>query len=70
VCAYHFPHNLSTNDYSEIEEERRIFYVGITRAKEDLYITYYLSDPRNFACRKSLFVQEIPDNLVEQWSFD
>ncbi|MGC9066588.1 MAG: ATP-dependent helicase [Candidatus Ratteibacteria bacterium] len=70
VCAYHFPHNLQTNDYSGIEEERRIFYVGITRAKEDLYITYYLSDPRNFAYRKSLFIQEIPGNLVEQWSFD
>jgi len=70
VCAYHFPHNLQTNDYTGIEEERRIFYVGITRAKEDLYITYYLSDPRNFAYRKSLFIQEIPGNLVEQWSFD
>jgi len=70
VCAYHFPHNLQCNDFSGIEEERRIFYVGITRAKEDLYITYYLSDPRNFSYRKSLFIQEIEGNLTEHWFFD
>ncbi|MCM8821858.1 MAG: ATP-dependent helicase [Candidatus Omnitrophica bacterium] len=70
VCAYHFPHNLSCNDFSGIEEERRIFYVAITRAKEDLYITHYLSDPRNFSYRKSIFIQEISDNCVEQWKFD
>ncbi|MCM8828050.1 MAG: hypothetical protein NC902_02020, partial [Candidatus Omnitrophica bacterium] len=68
--AYHFPHNLSCNDFSGIEEERRIFYVAITRAKEDLYITHYLSDPRNFSYRKSIFIQEISDNCVEQWKFD
>ncbi|MCM8824584.1 MAG: ATP-dependent helicase, partial [Candidatus Omnitrophica bacterium] len=70
VCAYHFPHNLSCNDFSGIEEERRIFYVAITRAKEDLYITHYLSDPRNFSYRKSIFIQEIPENLIEYWKFD
>ncbi len=70
VCAYHFPHNLSCNDFAGIEEERRIFYVAITRAKEDLYITHYLSDPRNFSYRKSIFIQEISDNLIEQWKFD
>lgn len=70
VCVYHFPHNLSHTDPGGIEEERRVFYVGITRAKEDLYITYYLSDPRNLYSRKSLFVQEIPDKLFEQWFFN
>ena len=70
VCAFHFPHNLSQTDPGGIEEERRIFYVGITRAKEDLYITYYLSDPRNYSYRKSLFIEEIPDKLIDQWVFD
>ncbi len=70
VCAYHFPHNLSHTDTGDIEEERRVFYVGITRAKEDLYITYYLSAPRNLSFRKSIFINEIPENLVEQWVFD
>lgn len=69
VCAYHFPHSFSGNDSSAIEEERRIFYVGVTRAKEDLYITYYLSDPRNIFYQKSRFIQEIPENLVEKWNF-
>ncbi len=70
LCAYHFPHNLSYTDAGGIEEERRVFYVGITRAKEDLYITYYLSDPKNFSFQKSLFVREMPDDLIEQWTFD
>ncbi|MCM8759892.1 MAG: ATP-binding domain-containing protein, partial [Candidatus Omnitrophica bacterium] len=70
VSAFHFPHSLSSNDFAGIEEERRVFYVGITRAKEDLYITYHMSDPRNFSFRRSIFIQEIPDHLIEQWKFD
>lgn len=34
------PHSQSMNDLLEIEEERRLFYVGITRAKTKLFITY------------------------------
>ncbi|MCM8817475.1 MAG: UvrD-helicase domain-containing protein, partial [Candidatus Omnitrophica bacterium] len=70
VSAFHFPHSLSSNDFAGIEEERRVFYVGITRAKEDLYITYHMSDPRNFSFRRSIFIQEIPNHLIEQWKFD
>lgn len=70
VSAYHFPHIYSSNNFDGIEEERRIFYVGITRAKEDLYITYHMSDPRNFSYRKSIFIQEIPEHLIAQWKFD
>lgn len=33
------PHSMSMNEASELEEERRLCYVGITRAKERLYIT-------------------------------
>lgn len=67
-----FPHtkifnNSSTN--SELEEERRLMYVGITRAKEKLFITYakqrkvwgnYQNNPR------SRFLDEIPLSLVEE----
>ncbi|MCL5674749.1 MAG: ATP-dependent helicase [Candidatus Omnitrophica bacterium] len=71
VCANHFPHHQSTNDITKLEEERRIFYVGITRAKEDLYLTYYVSDFfRNISFRKSIFIQEIDNSCVEEWSFD
>ncbi len=34
------PHNRSSGELNELEEERRLFYVGITRAKEKLFITY------------------------------
>ena len=70
VCANHFPHPSSTYDIMELEEERRIFYVGVTRAKEDLYITYYMRDfHRNFSFRKSLFVEELDNSLYEEWRF-
>lgn len=34
------PHSRSTDDYFQLEEERRLFYVGITRARKKLYITH------------------------------
>jgi len=34
------PHSRSIDDYFQLEEERRLFYVGITRAMQKLYITY------------------------------
>jgi DNA helicase-2/ATP-dependent DNA helicase PcrA len=37
-----FPHARSMNDQEEIEEERRLCYVGLTRARERLYLTYAL----------------------------
>lgn len=35
-----FPHSRALYDQSEMEEERRLCYVGMTRAKEELYLTY------------------------------
>jgi DNA helicase-2/ATP-dependent DNA helicase PcrA len=32
--------NSTTNDQASIDEERRLFYVGITRAKKDLHLSY------------------------------
>lgn len=70
VCHNHFPHPSSLYDIAALEEERRIFYVGVTRAKEDLYITYYLRDyQRPSFSRKSLFIEEIPPSLYEEWVF-
>ena len=37
-----FPHARSMNDEDEIEEERRLCYVGVTRARERLYLSYAL----------------------------
>ncbi|HOV89145.1 MAG TPA: ATP-dependent helicase [Syntrophorhabdaceae bacterium] len=54
-------------DY-DIEEERRLFYVGMTRAKEELFITYCLNRP-SFNRQKnplpSPFIKEIPKECIE-----
>ena len=34
------PHSRATEDYFQMEEERRLFYVGITRAQDKLHISY------------------------------
>jgi len=70
VCANRFPHASSTYDIMALEEERRIFYVAVTRAKEDLYITYYLRDfYRKFPIRESIFIEELDNSLFEEWRF-
>ncbi len=58
------PHKLSLNSIDEIEEERRLFYVGLTRAKEKVYLSYAISrSGRNF-CRPSRFLSEISDKCL------
>lgn len=64
-----FPHIRSLSDESSLEEERRLCYVGITRAKEKLYITW--SKKRRMAREykynlPSRFLKEIPENLIEE----
>ncbi|WP_031552872.1 ATP-dependent helicase [Oribacterium sp. FC2011] len=46
---------------AEIEEERRLFYVGITRAKKNCYVFNYLSKTggKNHACKPSPFIEEM-----------
>jgi len=55
------PHSRSIDDIYSLEEERRLFYVGITRAKERLYITYtrqrFIFGQRNYSV-KSRFLEE------------
>ncbi|MBP8625796.1 MAG: hypothetical protein KBI10_03805, partial [Syntrophorhabdales bacterium] len=55
-------------DNNDIEEERRLFYVGITRAKEELCITYChnrSSYGRQKQSMPSLFIKEIPRGYIE-----
>ncbi len=63
-----FPHSRSLMDASEMEEERRLCYVGITRAREKLFMTY--ARKRMFfgtrsSNMQSRFLADIPEILIE-----
>ncbi len=63
-----FPGNQVMYDPSEVEEERRLCYVGITRAKEKLYITNARTRMiygNTSLTRPSRFLSEIPDELMD-----
>ena len=67
-----FPHQRSLTNAKELEEERRLAYVGITRAEQRLYLTRALA--RNWWGRPSFhkqsrFLTEIPAGLIE-WRRD
>jgi DNA helicase-2/ATP-dependent DNA helicase PcrA len=63
-----FPHSRSLDDGNELEEERRLAYVGVTRARERLYLSRALmrsawgAPAHNPASR---FLGEVPDELVD-----
>jgi len=55
-----FPHRSALEDAEEMEEERRLFYVAVTRAKEKLYLSYTTAKNR----KPSRFLKEIPSHLL------
>jgi DNA helicase-2/ATP-dependent DNA helicase PcrA len=65
-----FPHQRSLNDANGLEEERRLCYVGLTRAREQLYLSY--AEQRRMYGRDlsysvpSRFLREIPSELIEE----
>ncbi|MEI9943717.1 MAG: UvrD-helicase domain-containing protein [Chitinophagaceae bacterium] len=64
-----FPNAMSINTREELEEERRLFYVVITRAKQRLWITYANSRYRFGSLiqnEPSRFIDEIPDHLLDR----
>lgn len=64
-----FPHHFSKNSDEELEEERRLCYVGITRAQEKLFLTY--ANVRRLFGREEIrkpsrFIKEIPKTLLDE----
>jgi DNA helicase-2/ATP-dependent DNA helicase PcrA len=66
-----FPSSRSLTTRDVLEEERRLFYVAITRARDELYLTYpqmrLSGGYGDVFQRPSRFVQEIPNELLEDW---
>jgi DNA helicase II / ATP-dependent DNA helicase PcrA len=66
-----FPGARSLEDDNALEEERRLFYVGLTRCKDELYLTYpelRLNAGYGEAFqRPSRFLEELPEHLTERW---
>ncbi len=63
-----FPHSRSLMDSNQLEEERRLAYVGITRAKETLYLTYASSRlyfGERISNPPSRFIMDISEDLLE-----
>ena len=64
-----FPHKMSAEEPGRLEEERRLCYVGITRAMQKLFLTYAESrrlHGQETTNRVSRFVREIPEALIEE----
>ena len=69
-----FPNNRVLEDGGEegIEEERRLFYVTVTRAKDELYLCYpvmfFQARDGNVIQRPSRFISDLPQDLMEKWN--
>src|SRR5206468_5733593 len=66
-----FPHARSTTDKAELEEERRLCYVAITRAERFLYVTHALKRRvygEELTSEPSQFLNEMPLELMEDLS--
>lgn len=64
-----FPHQRSSEDPSKLEEERRLCYVGMTRARQRLFLTH--SESRRLHGQESFpapsrFLREVPAELIEE----
>ena len=63
-----FPHQRSLETEDQVEEERRLFYVAMTRAKRHLLITAPLISSSYFkgASQRSRFISELPDGSINK----
>ena len=73
LCEGSFPSARSQKNPDDVEEERRLFYVAITRAKNELYLSYPLvrstqGKGGSGIQRPSGFLNEIPADLRDEWN--
>ena len=66
-----FPHSRSIMEAAQLEEERRLFYVGMTRAEQKLYLTStrfrrYFGNMDQQVSEPSRFLAEVPEELIEE----
>ncbi|MGH9948701.1 MAG: ATP-dependent helicase [Pyrinomonadaceae bacterium] len=67
-----FPHSRSINDAAELEEERRLAYVAITRAEKLLYLTHSMRRRvygEEIAAEPSQFLNELPLDMIDDLSY-
>lgn len=67
-----FPHARAANDRAEMEEERRLCYVAMTRAQKYLYVTHAMRRRvygTEVASEPSQFLNELPSEIIEDLSF-
>ncbi len=62
---------IEADDPDMMEEERRLFYVAVTRAKDELYLSYPMVNPKSYSGdviqRPSRFLEDFPKEMVEEW---
>lgn len=62
---------LEADDLDLLEEERRLFYVALTRSKDELYLTYPQINPKSYTgdiiTRPSRFLDDCPEEMLETW---
>jgi DNA helicase-2/ATP-dependent DNA helicase PcrA len=72
LCDGLFPSARSLEDLEDEEEERRLFYVAVTRARNELYLSYPLvrltPGGGDYMQMPSRFLNEIPPELVDEWN--
>ncbi len=72
LCDGLFPSARSLEDPEGEEEERRLMYVAITRARNELYLSYPLiratGNAGDMMQQPSRFLNEIPEDLIEEWN--
>jgi DNA helicase II / ATP-dependent DNA helicase PcrA len=73
LCEGLFPSRRSLEESEAEEEERRLFYVAITRAKDELYLSYPFmrftaGSSGDFMQQPSRFLHELPKELIDEWN--